>query len=335
MSLRELTASAAVPATDFWHSEQVWPRNGKEYQFLGRAVLAVARRRYGDEWQVPGAPLRRPWARKEYASRHRLTLEQVQEFLRALAVTGRPVLSGNKSAAEIAARVFDESTGQDQRQRLARVLMGSISIETWRVACDSAIQQVEERARHIDQWDALKGEVVRALGEGGVETFLRPEAGGRPQPAPADSWETEYERQMRRLDACRMSPTSPFDASAEDLHFIYVDQHKLIDALIVSEPPMATATPQCPGASDYMEVMLSVWHNRFNRAAHQHKATEVQAAIREAFDARGWLVNTSERKKNPNRDFVNHVAQVLRGYEASKGGRGRSKADTSRRRIKR
>jgi hypothetical protein len=191
----------------FWGMQQGWPNDTASHVFLARAVHAVGKSLFPQEWsgREPVVEKKRPlperkiegWTLDARAAHHML-VRFYPEF-------GRPPVPPNRSSGPYA----------------------EFTDEEWEAATSAIAKANAEIGPAIQRFLKVQQEIIRLAECEKLSTAVRPIAGGDPSPIHRSLWNSE--KIFSRFTLCRMNPQDPFSNgfAGDKFQWIFVTRESL------------------------------------------------------------------------------------------------------------
>lgn len=289
----------------FWGMQQGWPNDTASHVFLARAVDAIGKSLFPQEWngREPAAEKKRPlpeskiegWTLDARAAHHLLV-----KFHPEL---GRPPVPPNRFSGPYA----------------------EFTDEEWKAAILVVAKANAEIRPAIQRFFKVQQEIIRLAECEKLNTAVRPIAGGDPSPIHRSLWNSE--KIFNRFILCQMNPQEPFSNgfAGNNFQWIFVTRESLekcLSALAESsrpesaeaaalEPestPPAVATPKPrgrkPGDGSYRSLDLPILDEMKELINSRRAASPEEAARLLAVKAHGAgsLESKTERLAKRYRD---------------------------------
>jgi hypothetical protein len=273
----------------FWAEPYRWPQDPAGYVFLARAVEAIGRARFGEEWAgkevttqfVQPLPSRETASASDRVHAHQILMRHHPEYVRMREL----------EAAELRAR--DGKSGSTASlppslNRLAPPLVAEIpsyvrakgwSAEWWSAAQAAVRREQEAQLPLVQRLGTVQHEIVRGCESGELVSAIRAKAGGKMEIVPRRWWNTESWR--NRFVMCQLKPSEPFGlgCTGEKYCWIFLASESL-DKYLNGQPFAPVAANIDVHLSPYMKTMLAVAKRLNITAENQPKLEVVKAELR-------------------------------------------------------
>ena len=264
----------------FWGRARDWPIDTPENLFLGRAVDALGREKFGMAWQGTS----HAGAVDTLPGRHRRDLatpSEVAKVCRILLALPEPpmILVSDEEFISL------EQGREDENSELLAYEIASSRIDeqTWQKAVDIFEELYDAGPTMAHQWRIVQSDLHDAMLSGSLRTFVRPLNGGEAKPCAPSIWNTENWRE--RFTFCRLHPEDPFTKHAVDdvgMQHIFVGRDDFAKLMRASSLTSVALTNDY--ASPHLQIMLKVTRDmQLSRDAPPPRVENIVAALKRAW----------------------------------------------------
>ena len=318
----------ALPPAFLLHiDEGRWPDDINDQVFLGRAINAIGRAIYSDEWvgdernspnhllELPGTPTA--------ASAAQHTIEYAACILKRF----------DPTAFEKYSNLFNEDgewLGDGHDENSDDSITNDLPPEFWRRATDLRIHDETILRNRHRRWHGVQLAMLNLLRGGSLKASARSSQQGRFKELDPNVWNVE--NLWWRFESCTIDPKRPFDQQISEpsrVHFLYVEKQGLnVAAAGASSNPV---TPERYDAfSPYLKLAIQVAIDRQRNPESLGWKKIVDAHIRtqwplsskpskNVIDAISYVVRDPDTRPDEERGY--HVKEVAKNSRAKQNPR--------------